>query len=78
MVPLGARGFLDINMLVWGSNASKVTQTNPTGVGVADIVKALVHHVGIATVGVRVPAAATKKGHWEDPCTEGAPIVQRR
>ena len=44
----------------------------------ADVVKALVHHVDIATVGVRVPVAATKKGHWEDPCTECAPIVQRR
>ena len=29
-------------------------------VGVADVVKALVHHVGIATIGVRVPAAATE------------------
>ena len=47
-------------------------------VGVADVVKALVHHVGIATVWVRVQAAGTKKGHWEDPCTECAPIVQRR
>ena len=27
----------------------------------ADVVKALVHHVGIATVGVRVPTAAMKK-----------------
>ena len=43
----------------------------------ADVVKALIHHVGIATVGVQVPAAATKKGHWEDPCTECASIVQR-
>ena len=49
------------------------------GVGVADVVKALVHLVGIAMVGVRVPAGAraTKKGRWVDPCTEGAPIVQR-
>ena len=31
------------------------------GVGVADVVEALVHHVGIATVGVRVTTAATKK-----------------
>ena len=46
-------------------------------VGVADVVKVLVHHVGIATVRVRVHAAAMKKGHWEDPCTECAPIVQR-
>ena len=45
---------------------------------VANVVKALVHHVGIANVWVRVQAAATKKGHWEDPCTECAPIVQRR
>ena len=43
----------------------------------SQIVKALVHHVGTATVGVRVPAGATKKGHWVDPCTEGVPIVQR-
>ena len=28
----------------------------------ADDTKALVHHVGTATAGVRVPAAATKKG----------------
>ena len=28
----------------------------------ADVVKALVHHVGIATVWVRVQAAGTKKG----------------
>ena len=48
------------------------------GVGVANVVKALVHHVGIANVGVRVPAAGMKKGHWVDPCTECAPIVQRR
>ena len=49
------------------------------GVGVADVVKALVHHVGIATVWVRVQGAANeKKGHWADPCTECAPIVQRR
>ena len=33
------------------------------GVGVADVVKALVLHVGIATVWVRVQAASTKKGH---------------
>ena len=44
----------------------------------ADVVKALIHHVGIATVRVRVPTAATKKGHWEDPCTECAPIVQKK
>ena len=31
------------------------------GVGVADVVEALVHHVGIATVWVRVQAAGTKK-----------------
>ena len=43
----------------------------------ADVIEALVHHVGIATVWVRVQAAGTKKGHWEDPCTECAPIVQR-
>ena len=42
----------------------------------ADVVKALVHLVGIAMVGVRVPAEATIKGRWVDPCTEGAPIVQ--
>ena len=54
-----------------------VCTTNNKGVGVADVVKALVHHVGIATVGVRVLAAATRKGHWEDPCTESAPVVQR-
>ena len=48
------------------------------GVGVADVVKALVHHLGIATVWVRVQAAATKRGYWEDTCTECAPIVQRR
>ena len=35
----------------------------------AVVVEALVHHVGIATVGVRVPAAGLKKGHWVDPCT---------
>ena len=43
-----------------------------------DVVEELVHHVGIATVGVQVPAAAMKKGHWIDPCTEGAPIVYNR
>ena len=43
----------------------------------ADVVNALVHLVGIAMVGVRVPAGATKNGRWVDPCTEGAPIVQR-
>ena len=31
------------------------------GVGVADDTNALVHHVGTATAGIRVPAAATKK-----------------
>ena len=44
----------------------------------ADVVDALVHHVGIATVWVQVQAAEMKKGHWEDPCKECAPIVQRR
>ena len=34
----------------------------------ADVVKALVHLVGIAMVGVRVPAGATIKGRWVDPC----------
>ena len=37
------------------------------GVGVAKVVKALVHHVGIATVGVRVPAAGMKKGIGKTP-----------
>ena len=37
------------------------------GVGVADIVKALVHYVGIATVRVRLSAAATKKGIGKTP-----------
>ena len=27
----------------------------------ADVVKALVYHIGITTVGIQVPAAATKK-----------------
>ena len=30
-------------------------------IGMADDVKALVNHIGIATAGVRTPAAATKK-----------------
>ena len=63
---LGPRGFLDTNMLVF-----------PSGVWVADVIQALVHLVGIAMVGVRVPAGATKKGTWVDPCTGGAPKVQR-
>ena len=38
------------------------------GVGVADVVKALVHHVGIATVWVRVQGAANeKKGIGKTP-----------
>ena len=42
--------------------AIKMTFRSLIGVGVADDAKALVHHVGTATVGVRVPAGATKKG----------------
>ena len=38
------------------------TKRNQVGVGVADDANALVHHIGTATAGVRVPAAATKKG----------------
>ena len=52
-----------------GGGNSPIKRRN-LGVGVADVVKALVHHVGIANVWVRVQAAGTRKGHWEDPCTE--------
>ena len=46
------------------------------GVGVANVVKALIHHVKIVPVEVRVSAVeANEKGCWEDPCTEGAPII---
>ena len=44
----------------------------------ADVVKALVHRVGTATVGVRVPAAATKKGHWEDPLHRMCPNSSKK
>ena len=47
------------------------------GVGMADDVKALVHHVGIATVRVRVPSEQLRKRALVDPRTEGAPIVQQ-
>ena len=33
------------------------------GVGVADVVKAPVHHVNTAVVGVRVPSPAEEKTH---------------
>ena len=38
-------------------------------IGLAVVVEALVHHVGIVPAGVRVPAAGMKKGYWVDPCT---------
>ena len=42
------------------------------------VVKALVHHVDTAVVGVRIPSPAKgKNAHWADPCTEGAPIVRQ-
>ena len=36
-------------------------------VEVADVVEALVHYVGTATVGVQVPAGATKKDIGKTP-----------
>ena len=51
------------------------------GVGVVDDFKALVHHVGIATVRVRILSGSRQssyeKGLWADPCTEGAPMVRQ-
>ena len=41
----------------------------------ADVVKALVHDVDIAHVGVRVPVTATKMDIGIAPCTEGALMV---
>ena len=40
----------------------------------ANVVRALAHHVKIAPVWVRVPSvAATKNDIGKPPCTEGAP-----
>ena len=48
------------------------------GVGVADVVKAPVHHVDTAVVGSSSPVTSKRKNaHWADPCTEGAPIVRQ-
>ena len=44
----------------------------------AGVVKAPVHDVDTAVVGVRVPSPVKRKNaHWADPCTEGAPIVRQ-
>ena len=43
-----------------------------------DVVKASVLLVEIGPDPVRVTVLTpTEIGHWEDPCTEGAPIVQQ-
>ena len=47
------------------------------GVGVAIVIEVMVHHVGIAPVGVRVPAAGMKKDIGWTPAQFCAPIVQR-
>ena len=49
------------------------------GVAVADLIKALALVVQIAPAWVRVrAAAATKMDVGMDPCTEGAPMIQRQ
>ena len=53
------------------------------GVEVADVVRASVLVVWVAAAWVRTPGSnpansTNENGHWDDPPTEGGPMIQNR